>query len=394
MRVCIVGRKQVGKTRFCMALLGKRYINASTIDFHEYEFANHTIIDTPHCDNLHLFNPDLCLVMVDGSKTLSAEDNECISQVRKQNIPFEIVVGFGTDKINVSDLPKNVKVHFLTTKESIEQFRSETFGVLENEVQATENLKWVIVGKENAGKSTLFNALFGDSRVQVSSTPGTTKQGVEVHSKGRIMQDTAGVKTNNLSYIKTLLHKNVLVIFVIDGVKGLSHGDKRLLGYVKQLGLPCVCAVNKADHPEFSKQPELLHLFKFIPVIEISALKGTNLKKLRDVCRQVEKAALHKISNKELMEWLEADKHKFHLIKVKYAKHLNLSPYEVLFFVAPMASRSQTAHIVNLFQKHFNLNGIFVNAKIKAARSAKRAAAVPVAVKEKRKRKVRNLCAG
>ena len=118
-----------------------------------------------------------------------------------------------------------------------------------------------IVGRPNAGKSTLTNALLGEDRVIVSDVPGTTRDSVsvEIEHKGQMFRvtDTAGVRRRSrvaetiekFSIIKTLQaieHCNVAVL-LLDAHKGVSTQDVIIANMVQQMGRAIVIAINKWD---------------------------------------------------------------------------------------------------------------------------------------------------
>lgn len=437
MVIAIVGKESVGKTRFAMAFLEKRYINMPTIDFHEYAFGVHILIDTPSFDkpqflNVCKFNVDQYWVILDGNKNISSSDLECINLVRKFNKQMKLIVCFGQDNIN-EKLPQ--QPIYITSKKDIDQLREHYLAdhfvyydskeqlITQNEDAQTEQGKyapcqmheqakqdqlitqnedaqteqtfntkeafstWILIGKENAGKSTLFNTLLGFNRALVSATPGTTKIGVQASFKGKIISDSAGVKSSNVDYVQNLIQNQALVIFVLDGTKHLTHTDKKLLGIIQSKGLICICVLNKSDHPDFNSgfSRSLSFLFKFMPIIEISALKRIGIGKLIAKCKQV--SALKRISTKTLNKWLIDCKHLFHNIRVKYAVHVSLIPYEIVCFVSPMIEdKTKISNIRNVFVRYFKLEGVFVRIKVKAARSEKRALNAPEKIKAIRER--------
>lgn len=399
MIIAIVGKKGVGKTRFTAALTNKRYINAPTIDFHVSTVDEHTIIDTPAIETFDkieqlifdktTLKPTLYLILLDGSRELSSLDLDCMEGIRKLNVPFEVIVGFGTDKIDQSALPTNTK--YLTNMDEIEDFKANLFNnQLQNHtIQQQNNKNIVLIGKENAGKSTLFNAFAGYERVVVSDQPGTTQQGVQINIKDTLIQDSAGVKSSNVRYVEKLINLDALVVFVLDGTQQITHTDKHLLGIISDYGLACVCALNKSDSPDFipTLKDELHHLFRFMQIVEISAKNNVNINKLRQICSAVQAKARKKLSTSALSKWIEDSKHLFHTIKVKHAIHVSLTPYEIVCFVSPMVEdKTKIAHVRNLLQAYFKLDGIFVKVKFKSARSSSRAANIPLAQKNARKR--------
>lgn len=124
-----------------------------------------------------------------------------------------------------------------------------------------------IVGRPNAGKSTLINAILGEERVVVSAEPGTTRDSISIpltyRKREYILIDTAGVRRKSkvkesiekFSVIKTLqaIEKANVVVLVIDGSAGLGEQDATLAGFILEQGRALVIAVNKTDLMEKEK---------------------------------------------------------------------------------------------------------------------------------------------
>ena len=118
-----------------------------------------------------------------------------------------------------------------------------------------------VIGRPNAGKSTLVNALLGESRVIVGEQPGTTRDGIHVPlvrgDRSYVLIDTAGVRRRGrvddllekFSVVKTLqaIDEANVVILVLDADAGVAEQDATLAGYALEHGRAMVVAVNKWD---------------------------------------------------------------------------------------------------------------------------------------------------
>ena len=128
--------------------------------------------------------------------------------------------------------------------------------------EANEPTRIAIVGKPNAGKSSIVNRLLGEKRVMVSDVAGTTRDSIDTpfRYQGRdfILTDTAGIRRKRSIETQTIEHYSVLralaairnsdvCVLVVDAVEGLTEQDVRLAGYIHDEGKPSVVVVNKWD---------------------------------------------------------------------------------------------------------------------------------------------------
>lgn len=173
--------------------------------------------------------------------------------------------------------------------------------------------KVAVVGKPNVGKSTLINTLSQDSRLIVSSTPGTTRDTVTVplqvgEARFRFL-DTAGVRRRSrvsqslekLSVVKTLqaIEAAHVVILMIDGTEPVSDQDATLAGLVRRAGRPVVIVVNKSDRIRNAQRGDVTRSLQrklaFAPHHEalfVSGLKRQGLKQLLQAVGKAYRSAM------------------------------------------------------------------------------------------------------
>lgn len=153
-----------------------------------------------------------------------------------------------------------------------------------------------LVGRPNAGKSTLLNNLVGTKVSITSPRPQTTRfpvQAVLNEDRGQIVfVDTPGIfeksvgpvvsLTNRLSY-ETLKEETDLILYVVDKTRPKGMEENKVLGITRKIDKPKILVINKIDvkEPDFSADFEFLK-DEFPEVAYVSALKGTNLKYLLD----------------------------------------------------------------------------------------------------------------
>ncbi|CAB4242484.1 GTPase Der [Methylacidimicrobium sp. AP8] len=187
------------------------------------------------------------------------------------------------------------------------------------------------LGRPNVGKSTLVNALIGESRLLVAPEPGTTHDAIDIAFTWRdrrlLLIDTAGLaprhKQREGLEAKTAgrslhaLARAHVAILVLDGYSGITRQDKKIAGWIQRIGRPCVIALNKSDlllkAPD-EKTTEVLAAdalkrelpqLAFAPVVPLSAKEGTNIDRLLETSLQVDAEAKIEISTSALNRFFQ-----------------------------------------------------------------------------------------
>ncbi len=439
----IYGKSKVGKTRVVSALMDIKYENKNTIDIHAHIDKNLTVLDLPdNLAKLSRYKIDKMYIVINGNYALNHTDLDVIHSVRKMHVPFEILICFGNTYMNdiLAELPATIPVHTLTNQREIKKFRrtldklseeessdnehddtmqmkqshqenvnnivdtdtdidskehddedllnDEYYNIPEIQSEEIVKHKWVIIGKENAGKSTLFNAMLGYERNVVSDIPGTTQATVIEQFHDTTIQDTAGIKRMNNDYIYRFLAKGSIILFLIDATVGLTAQDKKLLTRIQDSGLGCIICINKIDLGLKAELTELVkYYFPYIPCIGISAQYKKGLKQLNNEMQALEKRLQHKFTTRLLNNWLRDIKSTLHLIKIKYMRQDSMHPYSFTCFTTPaVLTGTQVSYIRNLIYNTYSLQGICFKLNIKAARSVERAQKKPARFKNRKQK--------
>ncbi|MBR5088130.1 MAG: ribosome biogenesis GTPase Der, partial [Ruminiclostridium sp.] len=169
-------------------------------------------------------------------------------------------------------------------------------------------IKVAVIGRPNAGKSSLINKIAGEQRVIVSDIAGTTRDAIdtEIERDGEkyLFIDTAGIRrkskvTDNVEHYSVLraymaVDRADVCVIMIDANEGFAEQDSKVAGYAHEQGKACVIAINKWDSiekddktmSEFRKKLEVDFSFmSYAPFVFISALTGQRIDKLFEQIR-------------------------------------------------------------------------------------------------------------
>ena len=237
-------------------------------------------------------------------------------------------------------------------------------GPLESGAPAQPVMKIAIVGKRNAGKSTLVNAIVGSERVIVSETPGTTRDSIDVRfekdGKTIIVIDTAGLRKKSklagsidfYSYVRATrsIQRSDVVLFLIDAAVPVSQVDKKLAKFIAEEYKSCIIVVNKWDLAKDSAATsdyedyltKLLPGLKYAPLAFTTATQAKNVQSVLDLSAEIFKQTTTWIPTTRLNKAFELIKQekvgvakggKKGLPKIYYATQVAVNPVTILMFV-------------------------------------------------------------
>jgi GTP-binding protein len=436
--IAIVGRPNVGKSSLLNALVGKRISivqdmpgvtrdRVSTplqidgkwvelVDTGGYGFQDeHGLTEhIKHQIELAMGRADVVMLLVDCQAGLTGGDEQIAALLRRQSIRTILVankadgpkadlalgefarLGLGTP-IGVSALnARNLDQVVDAIRQSVDLEDAPT------EIPAPQ-MMMAIVGKRNAGKSTLVNAIAeaydeGADRVIVSEVPGTTRDSVDVRfekdNKTLVVIDTAGVRkkqqmvSTDIEYYsfhraQRSIRRADVVLMLIDGSEHISEPDKKLAQYIAEQYKPVILVVNKWDlvlegakrqaeekKVDFSDEllmqefaeylgQELRHV-DYAPMMFITAKEGRNVQKLLDLAQHLFKQANTRIGTGELnraVKQIFAERTpstpRGERVRVYYATQADVAPPTIVLFVnAPdKVSESYQRFMINRFRE-------------------------------------------
>jgi GTP-binding protein len=361
-KVVIAGKTNVGKSTLFNRLIGKRkaitekeegvtrdtlkgvvvYGDAAFDLFDTcgvYEKADDEMLQSMKQRALKAFEEaDLILFVVNAREGITSEDEYVAQVLRKlgkkvilvinkaenmriveENLPDIFRLGF--DDYVIVSAQHNLNVDQLLEK--IVNTLKKMNVPLDQPVKDRSYPSVAIVGKPNVGKSSLFNAILNEDRVNVTPIPGTTTDPVdelvEIDDKKYVFIDTAGLRRKSRIEEKSLEYFSVkraidalesadVVVLLIDAVEGVSRQDKRIAGLVLDRGKALVIDVNKFDlvdvkMSEYERAVRAeMPFVDFCRIVFTSAVKKQGLKSLLSAideayasyCRKVEQSKLNK----------------------------------------------------------------------------------------------------
>lgn len=227
----------------------------------------------------------------------------------------------------------------------------------------TESIRLAVVGKPNAGKSSLCNKLLGYDRTIVSDVAGTTRDAIDTpftfEDEKYTLIDTAGIRKKksveeDLEYYSVLralgaIRRADVCAIVVDAKEGITEQDAKICGYVHEQGKPSIVIVNKWDLidkdtntvNEFTaKIKEDLKFMDYVQIIFISALTGQRVNKVLSLVKKVYENASKRISTGQLNDLIldavranEPPSVNGKRLKINYCSQIGVNPPKFLFFV-------------------------------------------------------------
>jgi GTPase len=262
---------------------------------------------------------DVIVFVVDGQQGITAADEAIAETLRRTNKPIFIASNKIDDERKISDSVEFYglgigevvavsAIHGLGVGDlldkvisEVEFLRPDPVDESDEEQDSTdENLQVAIVGKPNAGKSTLLNKLLGEERMIVSPIAGTTRDAIDSeitwHGNPVTLIDTAGIRrrgkietgVEQFSVVRAMqaIERCHVAVLVIDALEGVTEQDEHIAGYVIQEFKSIVIVVNKWDlvakdnytMNDFNKTiRERLHFIPWAPIVYVSALTGQRI---------------------------------------------------------------------------------------------------------------------
>ncbi|HVC62220.1 MAG TPA: ribosome biogenesis GTPase Der [Acetobacteraceae bacterium] len=262
-------------------------------------------------------------------------------------------------------------------------------------------LHLAIVGRPNAGKSTLINRLLGEERMITGPEPGLTRDAVATQlrdAEGAIeLVDTAGLRRR--ARVEAELEKlsvgaaigalklAEVVVLVVDAMEGLHDQDLQIARLVEREGRACVIALNKWDavtdrtaarRAVTERLEDSLAQMKGIPVVTVSALTGAGLDKLLPAVRRTHAVWNKRLPTGELNRWFEQmlERHQLPLVsgrrlKLRYITQAKARPPTFVAFGtrAELLPEDYQRYLVNGLREAFDLPGTPIRLQLRGTKN-------------------------
>ena len=358
---------------------------------------------------------DLVLFVIDSRAGLTPVDRHFAQWLRRQGKPVMLVANKAEGRIAMSSIfdayelglgdPVGVSAEH---GDGIADLMSEIAAAIPPEPETEEEaedgrpLKLAIVGRPNAGKSTLLNRLLGEDKMLTGPEPGLTRDAiasiVTADDGSRVeIVDTAGLrrparieedleKMSVGSAINALKMAEV-VILAIDATEGINDQDLRIAQLIEREGRACVLVLNKWDAVEdrnatrkaISDRLETsLNQMKGIPVVTLSALTGAGVERLLPTVRRAAEIWNKRVTTGELNRWFEnaLERHPPPLVdgrrlKLRYVTQAKARPPTFLAFGtrAERIPEDYSRYLVNSLREAFDLPGTPIRLQLRGTKN-------------------------
>ena len=419
--VAIVGRPNVGKSTFFNKVVGKKISIVEdcpgvTRDrlYADAEWCGHqfTLVDTGGLElkstdemwhhikkqaEIAIETADVIILFTDAKSGLNVSDEDVALKLRKSDKPIVLAV----NKLDNYSPEKLYEFYNLGIGEpfGISAEHGTGIGELLDEVvsyfdkfsgdNTDDSLKLAVVGKPNAGKSSLCNKLLGFDRTIVSDIAGTTRDAIDTlfayNNKQYTIIDTAGIRKKksveeDIEYYSVLralgaIRRADVCIMMIDASVGITEQDVKICGYIHEQGKPSVIVMNKWDLVEKDTHTinkfnqilnEELKFMDYILPIYVSAKNGLRTDKILSLADRVYENANRRVTTGQLNDLIldcvrasEPPSMNGKRLKIKYVTQSSVMPPSFVFFVNETALMhfSYRRYLENCIRKAFDFSG-------------------------------------
>ena len=336
------------------------------------------------------------LFFVDGKEGLTTSDYDVADMLRRSKKPVILIV----NKIDEYSEEKVFEFYSLGLGEpypvssehgkGIGDVLDECVSYFEKNCgEEDDSLKIAVVGKPNAGKSSIVNRLLGFERSIVTDIAGTTRDAIDTkfsyEGKNYTIIDTAGIRKkakveDDVEYYSVMrafdaVRRADVCLLVVDSTEGLTEQDTKIIGYVHEQGKPSVIVMNKWDLIEKDtntinkfedKLKEDLKFMDYFKSVYVSAKTGQRAEKIMKVAEEVYANAHTRIPTGTLNDLIsdtvranEPPSYNGRRLKVYYSSQVAVAPPTFVLFVnsCELMHFSDERFLENAIRKAFDFSG-------------------------------------
>ncbi len=432
--IAIVGRPNVGKSTLFNKLIGERRsivedtpgVTRDRI-YGETEWRGKklTVIDTggiePKADDVILSqmraqaelavdHADVIIFMCDVRTGLTADDRDIAVMLKKSgkpivpcinkcdrigDLPFEFYefyeLGFACDPIGVSSLHGSGSGDLLDAC-------IDALGDWQEDEEDDDSIHVAVIGKPNAGKSSIINKLIGENRLIVSNIAGTTRDAVDTQVENKYGKftfiDTAGIRrqakiSDRIEHFSVLrahmaVERAQVCLLMIDASTGITEQDEKIAGIAHEAGKAVIIAVNKWDLIEKdnstvnefnNKIRTALAYMPYAPIVYISAMTGQRVEQLFERITYVHNQSVMRVTTGMLNDVLgdamirvQPPSDKGRRLKIYYMTQISVAPPTFVIFCnnVELFHFSYQRFIENCLRETFGFHGTPIKIIIRA----------------------------
>ena len=432
--VAVVGRPNVGKSTFVNRVIGAEdaivhEMRGVTRDrsYHEalWNGVAFTVVDTGGIEmgsdddfQASITNQaltatneaDVIVLIVDSRTGVNADDEAVARVLRKSGKPVLVAVNkldtpnrydemYEFYQLGLGDPWPISSIHGLGTGDLLDEvvrLLDETGAIERASAVGEAGVNVAIIGRPNAGKSSLTNQMTQGERSIVSDVAGTTRDAidtlVEHDGKRYTIVDTAGLRRKSqidedveyYGFVRAMraIDRADVAVLVIDGTLGLTDQDQRVARFAHDRGCALVIALNKWDIVEGPEAKadvrerieDRMMFVGYAPVVAISALTGKNVHRIWEAIDKAHANYSQTIPTNQLNTWLAEIRETGHsitkgkaVLRMKYVTQTGTCPPVFTFFAnrPDIVDDNYERYLENNMRKHFDLEGTPIRFKFK-----------------------------